>query len=620
MEASERSKDASESQSIMTTVRRRRNDQEATEIRAKKSDQSTHTAASSLSYPQRPKTVNSTASQPAHGVWSSPASYHVAKWAILRLLGVVYWFAFLGAYYQNEGLIGQFGLQPASIAPLERNSASSLQGFVRHPTVFWWIAINDANFKVLYILGLVFSTIVVLGVNSWLLQLMLWMMYFSILTVAQSSSSFYSYGWESQLLETGFLSVFLCQFPLFVKGALDWSLYERRYEAPSPIVLWLLRWLMFRISLGAGLIKVRGSSCWKTKTCLHYHFETQPIPSPLSFVYHFLPTTVQTRMVDVDLWVQLYTSPMVLIPVGLVRQAQQNIARQLLRVGSFLQVAFMVGIMLSGNFAFLNHLTVVPALAGLDDDFVPQFLRDSVLRKCPPKVTPTDPIPTAPSFTRSRRWIDLGLLSVILYLSWPVVANLVQLQGSRQLMNASFDPFRLVNTYGAFGSVGHERYEAIVQVNNGTHWIELEWPCKPGNLNRRPCFCAPYHYRLDWNIWFLGFPPHQSMLRQREGWMMELVQKLLQPQAQPRPWLYLLDPTSAELLRSNFYNHHRAPLAAKVDMYHYQMNKALWGLLMDWIRGRKLVWWNRRYHESLIPAVVWNSQSSRLQMAAADIL
>ncbi|EOD31500.1 hypothetical protein EMIHUDRAFT_231911 [Emiliania huxleyi CCMP1516] len=77
--------------------------------------------------------------------------------------------------------------------------------------------------------------------------------------------------------------------------------------------------------------------------------------------------------------------------------------------------------------------------------------------------------------------------------------------GGRQAMNASFGAFKLVNTYGAFGSVGEARYEPIV-----------EFPCKPGAVTRRPCFCAPYHYRLDWNIWFLGFKPHQSMLQRRE--------------------------------------------------------------------------------------------------------
>lgn len=50
-------------------------------------------------------------------------------------------------------------------------------------------------------------------------------------------------GWESQLLETGFLGIFLC--PL-------WTLSQLPKDTPtSRIVLWGFRWLIFRIMLGA---------------------------------------------------------------------------------------------------------------------------------------------------------------------------------------------------------------------------------------------------------------------------------------------------------------------------------------------------------------------------------
>ena len=40
-------------------------------------------------------------------------SFHVTKFVILRLVGFVYFVAFLGAYYQNQGLMGSKGLVPA---------------------------------------------------------------------------------------------------------------------------------------------------------------------------------------------------------------------------------------------------------------------------------------------------------------------------------------------------------------------------------------------------------------------------------------------------------------------------------------------------------------------------
>lgn len=36
-------------------------------------------------------------------------------------------------------------------------------------------------------------------------------------------------------------------------------------------------------------------------------------------------------------------------------------------------------------------------------------------------------------------------------------------------------------------------------------WEEYQFPCKPGDLRRRPCVITPYHYRLDWLMWFAAF-------------------------------------------------------------------------------------------------------------------
>ena len=47
-----------------------------------------------------------------------------------------------------------------------------------------------------------------------------------------------------------------------------------------------------------------------------------------------------------------------------------------------------------------------------------------------------------------RRVFEFMLGAMIAYLSIPVVQNLLS---SRQAMNTSFDSFRIVNTYGAFG-------------------------------------------------------------------------------------------------------------------------------------------------------------------------
>jgi len=556
-------------------------------------------------------------------------SFLVAKWIMIRLLGMVYFVAFLGAYNQNVALIGSDGLVPAKSYMSEIRSRypnSNLHGFFAQPTLFWWIPLTDAWLDAFSIFGIVLSSLVVLGLDSWLLLFLLWLIDFSVVTVA-SSSSFYSYGWESQLLETGFIAIFLCDLPSIAKirdrksDTWRWRLTAvwkddvlvptsigHSVSAPSTAALWLMRWLCFRISTGAGLIKVRGGSCWADKTCLHYHFETQPIPSPMSFLFHFLPKSILSRAVDLDLFVQLYSIVMVMVP-GIVG-----------RVGGIIQAGFMVNIMMSGNFAFLNHLTVIPALACLDDAFWLFVLPRWMTRHIHNTNQTARPLPEENTAVKRmatlfRLLIDMSFVFLIGYLSIPVVENLLQWGGSRQQMNASFNSLRLVNTYGAFGSVGHARYEPIISVSrNGKEWVELEFPCKPGNVERRPCFCAPYHYRLDWNIWFIGFKPHEQMLRSRETWLFGLLSKILS--GRRGRWLSLLDKSAESELFGDGREHEMGPIKyAKVDMYHYRMASPLWEIIIKLISRQEFAWWQRSYEEPLIPSVVLDKERGSLRNA-----
>ena len=99
---------------------------------------------------------------------------------------------------------------------------------------------------------------------------LLWTIYLSFVNVGQT---FYAFGWESMLLEAGFLAIFL----------------GPRRAAPSAIPMWLLRWMQFRVMLGAGLIKLRGDTCWTDLTCLDRFYATQTMPNPLSWYFHQLP-------------------------------------------------------------------------------------------------------------------------------------------------------------------------------------------------------------------------------------------------------------------------------------------------------------------------------------------
>jgi hypothetical protein len=108
------------------------------------------------------------------------------------------------------------------------------------------------------------------------------------------------------------------------------------------------------------------------------------------------------------------------------------------------------------------------------------------------------------------------------------IAPVANLMSGRQAMNASFNQLELVNTYGAFGSVGKVRYEIVFQgttdpiPSETATWKEYEFVCKPGDPARRPCLIAPYQPRLDWQIWFAAMSgPDQY------PWTVHLIWKLL---------------------------------------------------------------------------------------------
>jgi hypothetical protein len=98
----------------------------------------------------------------------------------------------------------------------------------------------------------------------------------------------------------------------------------------------------------------------------------------------------------------------------------------------------------------------------------------------------------------------------------------------RQRMNTSFDPMHLVNSYGAFGSVGKARDEVILEgtsdavLGPNTRWKPYEFKCKPGDVMRRPCLITPYHLRLDWQMWFAALSDYEN-----EPWIIHLIYKLL---------------------------------------------------------------------------------------------
>jgi len=167
------------------------------------------------------------------------SSYWLTRFIILRLLGFVYFIAFLGAINQIVPLVGEAGLLPAK-AHLERGAAhfgSRAEGFLQLPSLFWF-DVSDGFLVAMACVGAGLSALVLLGYANAIIMALLWALYLSFVHIGQD---WYGYGWEIQLLETGFLAIFLC--PL-----LDGRPFPKR--PPPTLVIWLFRWLIFRIMFG----------------------------------------------------------------------------------------------------------------------------------------------------------------------------------------------------------------------------------------------------------------------------------------------------------------------------------------------------------------------------------
>ncbi|QIX50436.1 lipase maturation factor family protein [Rhodococcus sp. DMU1] len=412
--------------------------------------------------------------------WYDADGYSLGRLLCTRALALVYLVAFLVALNQFRALLGSTGLTPI---PRFLKATS----FGRAPSVFH-LRYSDRLFATVAGLGAVLAAATALGVTdrlplivSMLVWFLLWLLYLSIVNVGQV---WYSFGWESLLLETGFLAIFL--------GNAD--------TAPPLLVLILLRWLLFRLEFGAGLIKMRGDRCWRDLTCLYYHHETQPMPGPLSWYFHHLPRPLHRVEVAGNHVTQL------VVPFFLF--APQPIAG----IAASIMIVTQLWLVVSGNFSWLNWLAIVLGLSVIPDSWWERLL-------------PLEPGPgygTTPTVFVAAVVALTGTVAVLSYLP---VRNMLS---HRQAMNASFNRWHFVNTYGAFGSITRHRHEVIVEgtsdreVGPGTVWREYEFKGKPGDVRRRPRQYAPYHLRLDWLMWFAALSPDYA-----RSWFGRLLEKLL---------------------------------------------------------------------------------------------
>ena len=475
--------------------------------------------------------------QDTRGFW-------ITRLLLYRGLGVICLVAFLVALNQFRPLLGERGLLPV---PLFIKQVS----FPQTPSLFFFYP-RDVAFTTAAWLGVVLSCVVITGISErfgTLVSACVWaaiyVLYLSFVNVGQT---FYAFGWESILLEACFFAMFL--------GAST--------VVPQRIPIWLFRWLLFRIMFGAGLIKLRGDPCWRDLTCLDYHYETQPMPNPLSWYFHLAPQWVNKGGVLFNHFSELIVPFFYFLP------------QPFAGIAGLVTIVFQFSIIASGNLSWLNWLTVVLAFSTIDG----KFLSSMISLGTPPMQPPA----------RLFEGFNIAIAIVVAALSIPVVLNMLS---ARQIMNLNFNPLHLVGTYGAFGSITRPRYEVVVEgtedsvVTSSTRWREYEFKGKPGNVSKMPPQIAPYHLRLDWLMWFAAMSSYQDY-----PWFVNFIAKLLEG-----------DKDVLGLLRSNpFPSQPPRYVRALLYEYHFATPEE---------HKRTGAWWTRSLTGSYFPTVSLQSPGFR---------
>lgn len=505
------------------------------------------------------------------GAPALPVSYALVIVLFLRALSLVYVIAFVSLAVQMLGLYGSQGILPIADFIARQRAVFGTAGIWVFPSVFW-LDTSDLFLQSVPIAGALLAGALMLvadraGLVRRALLVLLFGLYLSIVAAGQD---FMSFQWDYLLLEVGFLAIFL---------------------GDANVVIWLYRWLLFRLMLLSGLVKIlSGDPTWRTFTALDYHFETQPLPNVVGFFVHHLPGSVHQVMVAATFFVELIVPFLIFAP------------RRLRFAAAGLIALLQVQIFVTGNYNFFNLLTLALGILLFDD----AALRGAQTGEMPP---PGESVPV--KHTRMR-WIAYGVAALIFAVSVFQILALFRVPppGIIRLAESAIEPLRVVNVYGPFAVMTTARPEIVIEgSNDGETWLPYEFRYKPGTLRRAPPWVEPHQPRLDWQMWFAALYARTSdprallpSLRSNpsvlfymqnygaDAWFVNFLARLLEGSA---PVLALLD-------RNPFPQ--APPRFVRARLYNYRFAE----LDAPWTRGN---WWVRDERGLYFPALTLGTEA-----------
>src|SRR5262249_31710320 len=260
------------------------------------------------------------------------------------------------------------------------------------PTVCW-LSTSDAFLRGLALSGAALAALLVAGVLPALVLTLLWLDYLSLSVVARE---FLSSQWAALLLETGFLAIFLAPLVLVER--------PRAPAAPPRLGVWLMLWLLFRLMFGSGIVKLAsGDPTWRNLTAMTFHYEPQPIPTPVAGYAHQKPLHVRKAATASTLAVEL-VAPFFVVATARLRRAAFG-----LLVGLQLMIA------ITGNYAFFNILAAGLCLYMLADRAVgaPVFPRERIRNLLLIAVVAVVIVPVSATMFAARLGVELPIYPLV---------------------------------------------------------------------------------------------------------------------------------------------------------------------------------------------------------------
>ena len=456
-----------------------------------------------------------------------PPGNRFTTWLFIRLLAVIYVIAFASLAVQVVGLVGHDGILPARdwLAAVRAQLGPAGHWYV--PTLFWFGA-SDGALEGVCLAGTALGVMLFVGLAPPLVLSALWFCYLSLVSVGQD---FLSFQWDSLLLEAGFIAIFLA----------PWRWLSRPASDPEPprLARWLARWLIFRLMFSSAAAKLAsGDPSWRHLIALTYHYETQCLPPWTAWYAHHLPVAFQ-RFSCASMFAIEGLVPFLFFAPRRMRFA-----------GAFITIGFQLLIALTGNYGFFNWLTIALCMTLLDD---------GLFRHVMPVVA------TSATAARAPAWLVRPVAVVLLALSLVPLSDVLGWSrawlGPLPALERTLSPLDVVNRYGLFAVMTTRRLEISIEVSDdGVRWREYPFRWKPGPVARRPAYVAPYHPRLDWQMWFAALSDFG-----RDRWFLAFCDALLRGSSSVRA-LMGRDPlpgTQPRYLRALAYDYHFSDAATR---------------------------------------------------------